>query len=152
MDFIFQRTGAPDDTILIRRKGRASYTIKIANHTEDYFAEGVLHEYELKDYIELLYLSSLEDVQPYDYLQISFPYFPAILRNIKQDRKSYEEWGYDFPFLNTFADMISACLQAETWPSRTKNGGSIDSEEKPVVATSAQRQTWSEDFDSTTEH
>ena len=69
MDFIFQRTGAPDDTILIRRKGRASYTIKIANHTEDYFGEGSLHEYELKDYIELLYLSLLEDAQHYEYLQ-----------------------------------------------------------------------------------
>jgi hypothetical protein len=29
MDFLFQKTGKPDDVISIRRKGRASYTVKV---------------------------------------------------------------------------------------------------------------------------
>ena len=150
MDVIFQKTGHPDDVISIRRKGCASYTVKIKNHTEDYISEGVLQEYEVKDYMELLYLSVLEDEQGPEYIQINFPFFPAMIRNVNKDRASYEEFGYDFPFLHTFADMISTSLQAETWPTRL--GTYTNSEEKPVAATSVRPPTWSDDYDSTTDY
>jgi hypothetical protein len=149
MDILFQKTGRPDDVISVRRKGRTSYTIKIKSHSEDYISEGVLQEYEVQDYMELLYLSMLEDEQGPEYVQINFPFFPAIIRNVKKDRESYYEFGYDFSFLHTFADMISTSLQAETWPTRL--GTYTNSEEKAVEATSVLPPTWSDDCDSTTD-
>jgi hypothetical protein len=150
MDILLQKTGKPDDVISIRRKGHASYTVNIKNHTENYIGEGVLQEYEVKDYMELLYLSVLEDEQGPDYVQINFPFFPAMIRNVKKDRESYYEFGYDFPFLHIFADMIYTSLQSETWPTRL--GTFTNSEEKPVVATSVRPPTWSDDCDSTTDY
>ena len=117
MDFIFQKGSNLDDIISIRRRDRTSYTVKVKNQTESYTSEGVLQDYEVKEYIELLYLSTLEDDKPYDYVQMNFPHFPAILRNVSRDRQQYAAEGYAFAFLDTFSDLITRALRVEEWPT-----------------------------------
>ena len=95
-----------------------------------YTSEGVLQDYEIKEYLELLYLSALEDSAPYDFIQMNFPFFPGILRNVACDRAQYAAEEYDFAFLDTFAALITRTLQVEEWP--TVHGSSTNSEETPV--------------------
>jgi hypothetical protein len=116
MDFIFQKGSNPDDIISIRRRDDTSYTVKVKNQTEFYTSEGVLQDYEVKEYVELLYLSTLEDEKPYEFIQMNFPHFPAILRNLSRDRLQYAAEGYNFAFLDTFAGLIKRSLQVEEWP------------------------------------
>jgi hypothetical protein len=130
MEFIFQKGSNPDDSFHIRRRDRTSYIVRIRNRTEDYTSEGVLQDYEIKEYVELLYLSALEDHKPYDFVQMNFPFFPGILRNLAHDRVQYAAEGYDFSFLETFAALITRTLQVEEWPA--VHGSSTNSEETLV--------------------
>jgi hypothetical protein len=130
MEFIFQKGSNPDDSFHIRRRDRTSYIVRIKNKTEMYTSEGVLQDYEIKEYLELLYLSALEDHKPYDFIQMNFPFFPGILRNLSDDRVQYAVEGYDFAFLDTFAALINRSLQVEEWP--TVHGSSTNSEETLV--------------------
>lgn len=118
MDFIFQKTSNPDDVISIRIRDATSYTLSIKNRTEEFFSEGVLQDYEVKQYIELLYLSALHDDHRYDHLQINFPTFPAIMRNLKNDSLDYACVGDQFPFLSVFSTLITFSLKLEEWPVR----------------------------------
>jgi hypothetical protein len=118
MDFIFQKRSKLDDIISIRIRDATSYTLIIKNNTENFFCEGVLQDYEVKQYIELLYLSALHDDQSYDDLQINFPTFPAIMRNLKNDSFDYGCVGDQFPFLNVFSTLLTFTLQLEEWPVR----------------------------------
>lgn len=129
MDFIFQKGSNSDDIISIRRRDRTSYIVRNRNRTESYTSEGVLQDYEVKEYIELLYLSTLEDEKPYDYIQMNFPHFPAILRNVSRDRVQFGAEGYNFAFLDTFAGLITRALQTEEWPTV------IDTDKPAVIDT-----------------
>jgi hypothetical protein len=116
MDFIFQKTSKPDDVVSIRIRDATSYTLSIKNRTEGYSSEGILQDYEVKQYIELLYLSALYDDKGYDDLQINFPTFPAIMRNLKNDSFDYACVGDRFPFLSLFSTLITFSLKLEEWP------------------------------------
>ena len=119
MDFIFQKGSTPDDVISLRRCDKNSYTVVVKNTTEGYTSTSVLQDYEVKAYLEVLYLSILEDDRPYEYVQMNFPNLPGILRNLQSDRYEYTQLGYEFPFLDTFAFMITTSLQLEEWPTVT---------------------------------
>ena len=119
MDFIFQKGTNPDDVISLRRRDSNSYTVVVKNTTEGYTSTSVLQDYEVKQYLEVLYLSALEDERPYEYVQMNFPNLPGLLRNLQSDRYEYSYLGYDFSFLDTFAYMITTSLQLEEWPTIT---------------------------------
>jgi hypothetical protein len=117
MEFIFQKGSAPDDIITIRRRNRTSYIVRTRNNTESYTSEGILQDYEIKDYVELLYLSALEDDSPYDCVQMNFPHFPGMIRTLSKDRLQYAAERYEFSFLETFSALITRSLQTEDWPT-----------------------------------